>query len=337
MKRPSLGFVLKATLSVLLLADVFRRVRWQELWEAVREIDLLLLILYVALGSAGLVVSAAKWLLLARSLHVQASLPQLLSLYMIGNLFNQVLPTKVGGDAVRAYELGKSSGRTQESIASVFMDRATGFALMVLMVLVGLAFDSRAVHDPAVALAVAVAIGGCTALVALVLAPSLLDVVVRWLPAIVARGLATAVTAFQNSIEAYRQQPAVLLAGLGYSFLFYATTVIAIYTGCLAFNVRPSLASLAVAVPVVLTVSAVPISLAGFGLREWAYAQVLGLVGVPAAVGLSLALLARARGLVFGLIGYLCYPLVGRTSQPGEAGSRAAAEASDSAETPVVR
>jgi uncharacterized membrane protein YbhN (UPF0104 family) len=59
-----------------------------------------------------------------------------------------------------------------------------------------------------------------------------------------------------------------------------------------------------------------PISLGGIGVQEWAYYFVLGMVGVPGAVGLSLGLLYRARAVFFGLIGALVYPMVSTKEQP---------------------
>jgi len=332
------GVLLKASISALLLADVCRRVQWQEMSAAIRAIDLGWLALYLVIGCVGLVVSAAKWHLLARCLGVRASLPQLLSLYMVGYLFNQVLPTNVGGDAIRAYELGKSSGRTQPpAIASVFMERVTGFAVLVVLVLAGVAFDGRAVRDPAVVIGVVAAIGAYAALVTLVLLPSLFELLVRRVPASVARRLVKGIREFQHAMHGFRREPAALLGALAYSVLFYAVTIVTVYVGCLAFDVRVSVFALTVAVPVVLTVSAVPISLGGFGLQEWAYAQGLGAVGVPTAVGLGLALLARARALLFGLIGAVSYPLLTRSAGSREAAAPAAAARPASPQRPVAR
>ena len=54
----------------------------------------------------------------------------------------------------------------------------------------------------------------------------------------------------------------------------------------------------------------IPISLGGIGLNEWAYYLVMGILGVPGAVGLSLGLLYRARAVAYALLGMAIYPLV---------------------------
>jgi len=80
--------------------------------------------------------------------------------------------------------------------------------------------------------------------------------------------------------------------------------------GCLVFDVHVSLTKLSMAVPIMLVLFMMPISIGGIGLQEWAYYFVLGMVGVPGAVGLSLGLLNRTTTLVMGLLGGAIYPLL---------------------------
>ena len=71
-----------------------------------------------------------------------------------------------------------------------------------------------------------------------------------------------------------------------------------------------------VAVPLMLLLFMIPISIGGIGLQEWAYFFVLSMVGVPAAVGLSLGLIFRARTIGFGLLGGIIYPFIEKSTQP---------------------
>jgi uncharacterized membrane protein YbhN (UPF0104 family) len=81
------------------------------------------------------------------------------------------------------------------------------------------------------------------------------------------------------------------------------------------------------AVPVILILFMIPISLGGIGVQEWAYYFVLEIVGVPASVGLSLGLLYRARSLAFGVLGGAIYPFLSSGSRtvrdciPSESGT----------------
>jgi uncharacterized protein (TIRG00374 family) len=118
------------------------------------------------------------------------------------------------------------------------------------------------------------------------------------------------VQSFQEAVYTYRNRKATLLNAMLLSILFYVNSVFIVYAGCLAFNYQVLLSDLFVAVPIILVIFMMPISLGGIGVQEWAYYFVLGMVGVPGAIGLSLGLLYRARAVFFGLIGALVYPMV---------------------------
>jgi uncharacterized protein (TIRG00374 family) len=118
----------------------------------------------------------------------------------------------------------------------------------------------------------------------------------------------------QEAILLYRHQRWALLVSMLYSFVFYIISVWVVYTGCLTFGTTPDLRALFLVVPIMHILFMIPISLGGIGLQEWAYTAVLGMIGVPGAIGLSVALLYRARTILFGLIGGALYPLCGRAA-----------------------
>ncbi len=108
----------------------------------------------------------------------------------------------------------------------------------------------------------------------------------------------------------YKYHRIEILYSMGYSILFYVGSVFIVYVGCLVFDARVSLSSVSLAVPVLLVLFMMPISRGGIGLHGWAYYFVMGMIGVPGAVGLSLGLLYRARTVAFGLLGGAVYSLV---------------------------
>ena len=80
------------------------------------------------------VVSAVRWQWLARPLGFGGPLRQYVGAYFVGMFFNLLLPTSVGGDAVRAVYLNAGSGRRVAAVLSVLLDRLSG-----LIVLIGVA------------------------------------------------------------------------------------------------------------------------------------------------------------------------------------------------------
>ncbi|MCC7146387.1 MAG: flippase-like domain-containing protein [Phycisphaeraceae bacterium] len=317
-RRRKLSLLLKAGVSAMLLVYVFRKVGWEPLWETIQGADLRFLAIHLSLAVLATLISARKWQILCRPFHFQTGLGKLFLLYLVGYLFNHIMPTNVGGDVVRGWELGRAEGRKAEAMASVFIERYTGLAILVLFALGAVTFDSRFRNNWPVLGALAFAVCGFLGISVIIFysAPlNLLQKINRYGPIQKVLNKARKV---QVSVQNYGRHPREIAWALFYSVLFYINSVFITFTGCLTFGHHPPLASMFTAVPVMMVVFMIPISLGGIGLQEWAYYAVLGRVGVPQAAGLSLGLLYRVRSMCFGLLGAAAYPLATAGGKPSQ-------------------
>jgi len=308
----------KALMSIFLLYYVFTRVGWQNVWEQLKNADLYYLTLYMVLGVLMTLVSTVKWSILVKPHGISASLPRLFWLYMIGYFFNNILPTNVGGDVVRAYELGKLQGKKKGALASVFMERFTGLTTLMLFALAAVVMDRRFLEEVRVVVPLALALIGYVGVVGIVFNRSYLSFVEERLPTKMVGKVVKKIHGFQEAIYMYKDHKLEIIYAMGYSVLFYVCSVLIVYVGCLVFGARVSLSALCMAVPIMLVIFMIPISIGGIGLHEWAYYFIMGMIGVPGAVGLSLGLLYRARTVGFGLLGGAIYPLVSSREDNGE-------------------
>jgi uncharacterized protein (TIRG00374 family) len=231
---------------------------------------------------------------------------------MVGYFFNNILPTSIGGDVVRAYELGKADGKQAEAMASVFMERFTGLTALIIFAGVAVALDPHFLGDTNLTVALALVCVVYLSVLGLVFQPLVLQVMQERFQWGFAQRILRKMQKLQEAILLYRHQRWALLVAMLYSFAFYIISVWIVYTGCLTFGVTPDLKALFLVVPIMHILFMIPISLGGIGLQEWAYTAVLDMVGVPGAIGLSVALLYRVRIIVFGMIGGALYPLCGQ-------------------------
>lgn len=310
--RRSASFALKGSVSLFFLVYLFNAVHWNEVWSHLKRADPFFLLLYLVLGFVGVLISSIKWLVLARSHRMSPSLSYLVSLYMVGYFFNNFLPTSIGGDVVRGHALGMAFGKKPEAMASVFMERFTGFTALIVFALLALAFDSALRTDLRLVAPIVFAVLAYIGVVVALVSSKWLELGAKWIPIKVVQKFLLKIGAFQQAIQMYRREVAALWVAGGYSILFYLVSVLVVYVGCLTFHATVSFTSLLTAVPVLLILFMIPFSFGGIGLQEWAYYFVLEAVGVPAAVGLSLGLLFRARSIGFGLIGGMLYPFISR-------------------------
>lgn len=315
-----LGLLLKLVVSLSLLAYLFHKVGWGGVWAEIRAADPLMVVAYVLLGVLGTGLSAEKWRLLCRPHHIDARFRRLFSLYVVGYFFSQFLPTSVGGDVVRAYELGRQHDNHPGSIASVFMERYTGVSALIVFALAAILVDVRYLGDPRISVPIVSVFGGYVVFSWLVFHPATMQLLRRRFAAgLVGRVLEKA-GRVQDAIHGYGGHWGALGAAMGYSIMFYVVTILNVYVGCRTFGIEVPISSLVVAVPVMLILFMMPISIGGVGLQEWAYFFVLSMVGVPSAVALSLGLMFRARTIAFALAGGALYPVVTGGRRPGDYG-----------------
>jgi glycosyltransferase 2 family protein len=98
--------------------------------------------LYFALALAIMVVTilpmAWRWKLLLRAKGVHEEIPWLTRAYFVSYAAGQVLPTSVGGDAVRIFETARRHpGHGNTAAATVLLERAIGGAATLLLAAIG--------------------------------------------------------------------------------------------------------------------------------------------------------------------------------------------------------
>ena len=305
--KRNFALYVRVLISLLLLIYVFRKAGLQSLWGVVQKTDPLYLTLCVLISPVLILLSSWKWQVLLRARGVKASLGHLFRLYIIGYFFNNVLPSNVGGDVVRAYELGKETDNPAEAFATVFLERFTGLTALVLFALIGFLLAVKRLGDPRLTWGIVIATAGYLMLLGLVFTGKAVRFLERKVPVPFVGKILRKLAKFQAVVLSYKGHPGALAFAMLNSFAFYLGAVLNVYLGTLAFGYRASFADVAIATPIVLVVAMIPISLGGIGLSEWAYLFVFERLGMPGALGLSVGLLMRAKALLFGMLGGLAY------------------------------
>jgi len=79
-----------------------------------------------------------RWNMLLKTLGVTATLSRRIASFAGGNFFNYFLPSTVGGDLVRSFDLSTHTKKTKEVIATVLLDRLSGYAGLEIVFLAAL-------------------------------------------------------------------------------------------------------------------------------------------------------------------------------------------------------
>jgi uncharacterized protein (TIRG00374 family) len=278
----------RAAVTVALLAAVAARLDVAALAGKAARADPRWIAAAFAVVLAAVALSAWKWGLVLAARGRPLPWPALFRHYLVGLFFNNVLPGAVGGDAVRAWEAARDAGDAPEAVASVLTERLVAGAALGVTALLGLPFVAA---TPRLAGLVVLFLATNVALVAAFLAPRVAE---RLAAAVLPRRLAAVRAAVVATIAAVREsvRSPRLFARLFLLSVVFQVLVAAV-NACLfaAIGAPVSLARCVVCTPMIFTVTMVPVSLSGLGVREAAYAWFFGQAGVAAEDAVAVSLL----------------------------------------------
>jgi uncharacterized protein (TIRG00374 family) len=297
---------LPLAVAATLLALVLRRVGINELVAVARGADLWLVLLAFVIANLAILPKIRNWQQLLRAQGHDVPFTALFKLYFVGTFFNNLLPSNVGGDVVRSYEVGQRIGDPATAFASVFVERFIGLVVLVAFATVAFLTQFSALDNSALALAMVAAGGGLVALGWLALDPTASAFLERSLPAGLQRMIVKA-RKVQSALHRYRGRPRLLASSFGYSALFDAGAVLYGFVAIAAFHQPVDFVGTVFIVPITMVVAMMPVSFNGVGLQEWAAVLLFPTIGVPASAALSGILLIRALTLVTSLVGGLFY------------------------------
>ncbi|HVZ35569.1 MAG TPA: lysylphosphatidylglycerol synthase domain-containing protein, partial [Polyangiaceae bacterium] len=217
--------------------------------------------------------------------------------YALSILANQVLPTGVAGDGLRAWRHSRSASEKSPYVVfeAMALDRISGqLALWLVVVLTApLTFAAGLVHASSFALGAAVVLGCALSLWLLV----------SWLPGW-QRNRARLATFLRRS-ALFLFSPRGAAVHLPYSLLFVAFTLAQLYVAARAIGVELPWRELAWLGPLILVAASLPSFFGGWGIREGASALLFGAAGLPQSTGVAVSMVYGAFALVVSLPGFV--------------------------------
>ncbi|HET7759759.1 MAG TPA: lysylphosphatidylglycerol synthase transmembrane domain-containing protein [Gaiellaceae bacterium] len=226
---------------------------------------------------------AWRWQQLLAARGIQDRLSWLTRAYFVAYTAGQLLPTAVGGDAVRIYETARRhTGRGGDVAGSVLLERALGGAATLALAAVGFALAVG--HYP---IGPYLWIEGFFVIATFLLAVALFSRRVRPLlaktvPLLRLLRVERPIRAAYEGIHAYRDHPGLLFGVFTLTLVVQAVRVLAIWLAGKAVGVDLSPRPYYVMGPLLFLVLLVPFSINGIAVRESFFVSFLGRLGVSA-------------------------------------------------------
>jgi uncharacterized membrane protein YbhN (UPF0104 family) len=296
--------VVKLVVSVTLLYFAVSRVNFTSIGNRLDRIEPGWILAGIVTAFLQVGLAAIRWRRVALANSAALSPQQALQFSLIGGFFNQVLPSTVGGDAARIWLLARTGAGRSKATYSVLLDRFFGVLTLAVAVTAGLPWSFSLIQNPVGRMALLVIGLGSLAGGAAFLALGRWQWPQKWS---LTRHLATMAELARQILLSRDSGPVIM----GLSLLIHVLT--AAVAWALARSIAAPLEfihAFLLVLPVIL-IATIPVSIAGWGVRESSLVLAFSYAGLPESDGLIVSMLLGGAALMTGLIGGIVW-LAGR-------------------------
>ena len=323
--------ILKAAVSILLLAALLSRVDLARLWSVARTAYLPLLVSALVLYLMMVLVSAWRWGLLLRAQGIRLPFGRLTSSFLVATFFNNFLPSNIGGDVVRIADTARAARSRTLATTVVLMDRGIGLLGLVLVAAIGASAGLHGSVGPIgpgllwAGFAVAAAIATPALMV-----PHAFMRIFKPLKVLHPEWVEERLDRLHGALARFGRAPAALAGCFAGAVVVQAVLVGFYLAIARSMHIPISFLHLAVIVPVSFVVQMLPLSMNGFGVREATFGFYFTRLGLPLESALLVSFMGAALIMIFSLSGGVAY--VARLRRPYRGSGDQKASAIDSAQ-----
>lgn len=294
--RNRLALVAKALVSLALLGFLFAQADWAAIGGRLADASPGLLLLGFCVKALTVPFAAARWRAIAAVAGARFGHLVSIRLMLVSLLFGQVLPGALGGDLVRGWLTWRLGHSPSAVMMALVVDRLAAMAGVVVLLAAGL---------PRLLSAAPPTVGWSLALAAAVTAAGLAATL--WLDRLPLPGFLRR-SALAGLFDTAAQMRGALTPASGGMALFHSVavhlcTVGAAFVFARALGAPVGLLDCLAVLPFAIIAAALPVSLAGWGMREGSMVAGFALFGVAADDALLVSLLIGFSVLLMALPG----------------------------------
>jgi uncharacterized membrane protein YbhN (UPF0104 family) len=301
MRRILLSAV-KMLVSAALLYFALRRVDFYDLASRFDIASLGWIGLAIAVTFLQIFLGALRWREISADCGAPLATTQAFRFNLIGTFFNQTLPSSIGGDAVRLWLVARGGAGWRAAAYSIFVDRAIGLIALAIVIVASLPWSYRLIDDPHGRSALLVVDFAALAAGAgfLVLGRLRWPWLKRWW----GTHHLHACSVIANRLIFSRRSGPKLAA---ISLLVHVLAVVIAWCVVRSIAAPVLFGQIFQLVPPIILITMLPISIAGWGVREATMGLAFGYAGLATAEGVNVSLLFGGVSFIVGAFGGLVW------------------------------
>ncbi len=315
--KKNLLTIAKVAFSTALIGWILQKADLTTIWQSITAANFTLVVVAFVLFYVGYLIVAMRQRTLLAAQNIQVGIPFLLQSFAIGMFFTNLLPSTIGGDASRMYDVWRVAGSKSKAVSVILIDRFLGmFALVVFGLTAALVSHQMRSAIPGIALYMGLIFLAMATVLWLVFGSG--SRLIHWFlelnlgPLGVVQRVAGKII---KGFELYQGRGDVLIKAIGWSFLLQLNSIFHFIILTWALNIQVPALDMFVIIPVATILMLAPVSINGIGVRDAIFVFMFGIYGVATESSVAFAWISLAMILVQGVVGGIVF-LLRRSSQP---------------------
>ena len=306
--------ITKILISAALLYLALRKVNLSDLASRFNVASLGWIGAAIAVTFLQILVGVLRWREISAECGAPLATRQAMRFNLIGTFFNQTLPSSIGGDAVRLWLVSRGGAGWRAATYSIFVDRAIGLIALAIIIVASLPWSYNLIGDPngrsALLFVDFAALAGGVGFLVLGRLPW------PWLKRWWGTHHLHACSVIANRVIFSRQRgPTIAVL----SVLVHVLAVVIAWCVVQSIAAPVLFGQIFQLVPPVMLITMLPISIAGWGVREATMGLAFGYAGLITIEGVNVSLLYGAVSFIVGAFGGLVWVFSAEKAAQGSA------------------
>lgn len=305
-KNNVLSLLLRVGLSAGLLWFIFSKIDLKKTAEVLKSADIQSLVFaFITFIVINLLI-LWRWTTLIRAVELKTPLLTISRFLFVGLFGNLFLPSAVGGDIIKIAGLCKDNAHKAKVVASVVLDRMSGFAAIVIVGTIAFILGNHLINDNSLVMPIIVMAVFSSLLAVFLFNEKVYSVgmsIFNVFPKV-----KEACMKMHYDIALLKKHPLMGMKAIAISCLCQLMFAYTFYLTALALHQDVKLAYFFIFVPLICVAASLP-SIGGLGVREAGAAYLFAKAGVAAEVAVSMSLINFLFMVAIGLFGGLFFIL----------------------------
>ena len=314
-----LSIFLRVGISILLLIFLFRRVDTHSVFGIIKNAARLKLVFAFLVFFSAYILAILRWEILLKGAQIHLPFKRIIISFAGGVFFNLFMPSTIGGDLVRSIDLAAHTRKTKEVVATVLLDRLSGYLGLVIVAIIAALLGWHYILYQSVLLSLGIIIFLLVVILLVLFNTSIYARLNKLLTnsrtaghrkeASLKERIKEIIKNLHHEIHVFRHKKRIIVNNLMLSVIIQITTPLTFYIIALALGLKIPLLYFFIFLPIITAITLLPISIGGLGLRDATTIFFFAKAGVSKDLAFAMSLVNFSFILICAGLGGLIYVL----------------------------